>query len=47
MKWRKFADKMEQTDRQTDVSKTETTLILSGYSRELVNIPNQFLENFP
>ena len=33
---RKFADK-EQTIRQSDVSTTESTLILSGYSRELAN----------
>ena len=39
-KKRKFADK-EQTDRQTDVSKTEVhsipLWILSGYTRELAN----------
>ena len=33
---RKFADKQTK-NRQSDGSKTETTLILSGYSRELAN----------
>ena len=36
MKWRKFADNQTK-NRQTDVSTTESTLILSGYSRELAN----------
>ena len=36
-KMRKFDDK-EQTIRQSSVSTTESTLILSGYSRELANI---------
>merc|ERR1712240_63647 len=35
-KIRKFDDK-EQTNRQTNVSTTESTLILSGYSREVAN----------
>ena len=35
-KIRKFAYK-EQSDNQTDGSKTETTLILCGYSRERAN----------
>ena len=34
---RKFAYK-HRTDRQTSGSKTETTLILSGYSREVANM---------
>jgi len=40
-KMRKFADTQaskQRTDNQTNVSTTESTLILSGYSRELANI---------
>jgi len=37
-KIRKFAYKEQRTENtQTSVSKTESTLILSGYSRELAN----------
>merc|ERR1712112_746714 len=39
-KMRKFDDKQgtdNQTIRQSDISTTESTLILSGYSRELAN----------
>jgi len=39
-KMRKFADTQaskQRTDNQTNVSTTESTLILSGYSRELAN----------
>merc|ERR1712240_955359 len=36
-KIRKFDDK-EQTNRQTNASTTESTLILSGYSREVANL---------
>ena len=38
---RKFADKQtikEQSSKQSDGSKTETTLILCGYSRERANM---------
>ena len=36
-KMRKFAYKHAKNKEQTDVSTTESTLILSGYSRELAN----------
>merc|ERR1711867_322297 len=47
-KMRKFADKEQRTDRQSSVSTTESTLILSGYSRELANIEERcFPHLFP